>query len=192
MYKPNNYDKTQVDKPKVEAGGHHGVVKKVEETTSKNGKKMIIVFFDFDQTDKQPSFFAKEFRDDVKPDKKWPVLGRRYILLEDAEGNTNRDYKRFITSCEKSNDFAVNWEADYQQFANKKIGLIFGPVENEYQGRNYVRNELRFFCDYSKAASAEIPDLKPLKQTGSAAQQTSPDGFMTIPDAVDEEEFPFN
>lgn len=192
MYKPNRYDETQISRPKVEEGGHKAVIKKVEEAVSRSSKNMIIVYFDFESSDCQPGFFAKEFRDDVRPEKKWPVLGRKYILVEDSEGNTNRDFKAFVTSAEESNNFKVNWEGDYSQFVGKKIGAVFGPVENEYQGRTFIRNELRYFCSVEKAATAEVPKLKELKPATSSQPPVASNGFMTIPDELNDPELPFN
>ena len=195
MYKPNNYENTQIDRPKVEAGGHICLIKKVEETASKNGVPMIIVFFDFEAHDKQAFLMSQMFKDDIRPEKQWPLIGRKYILCEDSEGNTNRDYKRFITAWEKSNNVKINWNGAANQFANKKVGAVFGPVENEYEGRVYVRNELRWFVSVETALSAEVPALKPLKGETSvpspAASTSSSDGFMDIP-ADANENYPFN
>ena len=60
---------------------------------SKNGKDMIKVSFDFAKNDKQPGYFEKAFRDDIRPEKKWPNQATQYILTEDAEGNCSRSFK---------------------------------------------------------------------------------------------------
>lgn len=51
MNKPNNYDNTQAagEFTPVELGGHKLIIKQVTETTSKNGKPMIVVLFDLHQ-----------------------------------------------------------------------------------------------------------------------------------------------
>lgn len=180
MYKPNNYENTQTSKPKVEAGGHTAIIKKVEETKSKTGKPMIVVYFDFDAQDGQPLFFTEEFRNDIRPDKKWPFLGTKYILCEDAEGNTNRDYKAFIEAWEESNGVEIDWAAPVNQMVNRRIGVVFGPVENEYQGKIFVRNELRYFTDIKKARNADVPNLKELKPQSFTAPVTNDDGFMDV------------
>ena len=72
MNKPNNYENTQAagEFTPVELGGHKLVIKQVNETKSKTGKPMIVVLFDFARDDKQPGYFEKMFRDDIRPDKK--------------------------------------------------------------------------------------------------------------------------
>ena len=48
MNKPNNFDNTQAsgDFTPVTPGGHHLIIKKVEESKTKTNKDMIIVAFD--------------------------------------------------------------------------------------------------------------------------------------------------
>ena len=74
MQKPNNYENTQAqgEFTPVELGGHKLIIKQVNETASKNGKPMIVVLFDFAQDDIQPGYFTEQFKNDIRPDKKWP------------------------------------------------------------------------------------------------------------------------
>lgn len=195
MQKPNNYDNTQAsgDFTPIRLGGHHLVVKKVEETKSKNGKDMIIVAFDMATGDDQAGYFTKEFADDIRPDKKWPRNGRQYILVNDADGNCSKSFKSFITSIEKSNNgFVTQWGDTFAaQFKNKRIGGVFGEVENEYNGKTSMRHELRWFCEDSKADDARIPQAKYLPNSNKTAPApTDPDDFMAIPEGS-VEEIPF-
>lgn len=195
MQKPNNYDNTQAsgDFTPIRLGGHHLVVKKVEETKSKNGKDMIIVAFDMATGDDQAGYFTKAFADDIRPDKKWPRNGRQYILVNDADGNCSKSFKSFITSIEKSNNgFVTQWGDTFAaQFKNKRIGGVFGEVENEYNGKTSMRHELRWFCEDSKADDARIPQAKYLPNSNKTAPApTDPDGFMAIPEGS-VEEIPF-
>lgn len=192
MQKPNNYDNTQSgsDFTPIRLGGHHLVIKKVEETKSKNGKDMIIVAFDMASGDDQEGYFMKAFTEDIRPDKKWPRAGRQYILVNDNDGNCSRSFKSFITSVEKSNNgFTTTWGDKFAaQFKDKKIGGVFGQVENEYNGKTTMRHELRWFCEDSKADRANEPNPKYLPNNNRiSAAPTDPDGFMTIPDNSPEE-----
>ena len=119
MQKPNNFDNVSTgDFTPVTPGGHHLIIKKVEETKSKAGKDMIIVAFDMAPGDSQPNYISKLFADDIRPDKKWPRAGRQYIVVTDSDGNTSRSFKSFITCVEKSNNgFVTQWgDAFAQQF----------------------------------------------------------------------------
>ena len=195
MQKPNNYDSTSAsgEFTPVTPGGHHLIVKKVEESQTKTGKDMIIVAFDMAAGDSQPNYVSKLFADDIRPDKKWPRVGRQYITVTDDSGNTSRSFKTFITCVEKSNSgFVTQWgDAFAQQFKNKRIGGVFGMVENEYNGKITNRCELRWFCADDKADSANVPTPKTLpnnnRVVNAPASSGQIDGFLSIPDGMDEE-----
>lgn len=193
MQKPNNYDNVQAsgDFTPVTPGGHHLVIKKVEESKTKTDKDMIIVAFDMAAGDKQPNYFSNMFTNDIRPDKKWPRSGRQYIVATDNEGNTSRSFKTFITCVEKSNNgFKTEWGDGFAaQFKGKRIGGVFGIVENEYQGKVTKRTELRWFCEDTKADNAKVPDPKLLPNSNVTVAAPSSDGFMNI--TGDEDEIPF-
>lgn len=187
MNRPNGYEDVQVGgyiPPQV--GGHKIVIKQVSETKSKAGRDMIVVLFDFAADDVQPGYFTEAFKNDIRPDKKWPHAGTKYILTEDSDGKCSKSLKSFITSYESSNNCEAVWgEAFAGQFKNKKIGGVFGEVENEYNGKTTMRHELRWFCELGKVDSATVPDPVYLNKGGAAAGNGNND-FMKIPDGIDE------
>lgn len=191
MKQPKNYTETKIgsDYTPPALGGHHMIIKKVEETKSKTGKEMLKVYFDFSSRDSQPEYFANEFRNDIRPDKKWPRGGTSYILVEDNDGNCSRNFKRFVTSFEHSNNCESIWGDGFaNQFKDKKIGGVFGEVENEYNGKVSMRSELRWFCSDDKADEANVPDPKYLPTKSTNSQKD--DSFMAIPEGA-QEELPF-
>ena len=195
MQKPNNFENIQTgDFTPVELGGHYMVIKQVKEAKSKTGKDMIVVCFDFDKSDKQAGYFMTAFKNDIRPDKKWPRNGTQYIVTETDNGDCSRSFKTFITCVEKSNNgFAVQWTdtaAFEAQFKNKKIGGVFGIVENEYQGKVSDRHELRWFCDDSKVDSANVPQPKYLPNSNTTTSALA-DNFVNIAGTIEEEEIPF-
>lgn len=201
MNKPNNYDNTQAagEFTPVELGGHKLIIKQVTETTSKNGKPMIVVLFDFAPDDKQPGYFMEQFKNDIRPDKKWPNQATNYILTEDSDGNCNRSFKTFMTCVEHSNQgFATQWGDNFgQQFKNKLIGGVFGPQMDYYNDKELQKRVLRWFISVDRIADATVPELsetqtyKNHKNGYPAGATPSGDGFMNVPDGVDEE-LPFN
>lgn len=197
MQKPNNYDKTQAsgDFTPISLGGHHLIIKKVEEAKTKTGKDMIVVAFDMAAGDSQSGYFSKAFADDIRPDKKWPRAGRQYIVTEDGNGNCSRSFKTFINCVERSNNgFVTQWGDTFaQQFKGKRIGGVFGEVENEYNGKTTMRHELRWFCDDNKADSANVPQPKYLQNSNAttSAPATSANDFVNIAGTIEEEEIPF-
>ena len=164
---------------------------------SKTGKQMLKVSFDTADNDKQPHYFADQFRNDIRPDKKWPSNGVSYILTEDEDGKCSRNFKTFTTSVEKSNPgFVVRWGEEFCQcFKNKHIGGIFGIEKDWYNDKEVNHRKLRWFRSVEKALAAEIPaetETQAYKQknalSGLDGKET---GFMNIPDGIDEE-LPFN
>ena len=204
MNKPNAYDETQAGGEfiPVELGGHKMVIKSVTEMKSRTNKDMIKVEFDFAEDDKQPGYFSEQFANDIRPDKKWPNQATQYMLTEDAEGKCTRNFKTFTTCAEHSNaGFSVQWGDKFCQCCKgKKIGGVFGEQMDYYNGEEKKKRVLRWFVSLDKVADATIPDMsetksyKEYKQGVGMPNYGTPgdDGFMNIPDNIDDSELPFN
>ena len=204
MNKPNAYDETQAGGEfiPVELGGHKMVIKSVTEMKSRTNKDKIKVEFDFAEDDKQPGYFSEQFANDIRPDKKWPNQATQYMLTEDAEGKCTRNFKTFTTCAEHSNaGFSVQWGDKFCQcFKGKKIGGVFGEQMDYYNGEEKKKRVLRWFVSLDKVADATIPDMsetksyKEYKQGVGMPNYGTPgdDGFMNIPDNIDDSELPFN
>ena len=190
MNKPNNYEETQAqgDFTPVELGGHKLIIKQVSETKSKSQKDMIVVLFDFAPDDKQPGYFTEQFKNDIRPEKKWPNQATQYILTEDQDGKCSRSFKTFTSCVEHSNTgFVTQWGDNFgAQFKGKKIGGVFGIVEEEYNGECKKKRKMRWFISIDKVADAQVPDEKLLSGT-PVNNVADKDGFMNIPDGIDEE-----
>ena len=187
MNKPNNYENVSTgDFTPVDVGGHHLIIKQVKETKSKTGKDMLVVAVDMAPNDKQPLYMSKLFESDTRPEKKWPRAGTIYVVTTDNSGQCSRNFKTFITNFERSNGIQVNWvdgPAFVAQFAGKKIGGVYGIVEDEYNGERKKKSELRWFCEDSKADGAKIPEPKLLPSQGAApvpAGSTANAGFVPV------------
>jgi len=193
MKKPNGYDDCNINSnnTKPEAGGHKAIILNLEECKSKTGKDMVKVYFDFDKDDAQAGLFTAKYKANDKPDKKWPFDGTKWILAEDNEGNTNKQFKRFITAVEQSNNMTVNWEAkDFAaQFKKKKVGIVFGEEEREYNGKIYTDAKPQFFVEYKEAEKAKTPAVKELVKKDEPTD-TPPEGFTPIPEPT-EDDMPF-
>lgn len=191
MNKPTGYDDLKVggDFIPAELGGHHLIIKGVREEKSKSGNDMIVIAFDFAPNDRQPNYFSDLFEKDIRPDKKWPNAGTNYILTMDSSDplQVNKSFKRFITSFERSNGVECKWDAKFcEQFKGKKIGGVFGVVEEEWNGEIKKRHKLRWFCDDSRADDAKIPDPKLLNKPAMSASD-----LVSIPASATDDEVPF-
>lgn len=201
MQKPTGYEEAQTmgEYIPVELGGHYATVLQVTETQSSTGKDMIVVLFDFDKTDKQPGYFRKQFDGDDRDGKKWPYAGSMYVMVRDYqdESKTSRNFKTFCTCVEKSNNYTVTWGGNdwAKQFKGKKIGVVYGEVESEYNGEIRMRRNPRWFCGWDKVADASVPIPKYINGSGPAVQPTasapavsaSSDGFLNVPEGADDE-----
>ncbi len=199
MQKPEGYDEARVNGGfvPVELGGHFAVIKQVSETQSSTGKDMIVVLFDFCSPDAQEGYFMDAFKNDVREEKKWPFNGSKYIMVNDYNDpkKTSRNFKSFCTCVEKSNNMSIQWgTANWsQQFKGKKIGVVYGEEESEWDGRITMRHVPKWFCDWDKVKDASIPNPKYLNgatPSGSAPKVTGNEDFMTVQGDT-EEELPF-
>lgn len=201
MKKPLGYDETPVtgDYEAPELGGHHATILDVKIAKTRTGKDMLVISFDFAQNDKQPGYFMAQYKDDVRPEKKWPHGGTNYTVCVDNEGKTSRSYKTFCTCWENSNSKNVQWLDDdaawCAQFKNTRIGVVFGIVHSVYQNEEKIRPEMRWFCSDDKVNEVAVPKEKGLidQEKKIVENQAIADGqgFMNIPDGIDEE-LPFN
>lgn len=203
MNKPQGYDDVRAagEFTPVELGGHYAVIKQVSETKSSTGKNMIVVLFDFDANDKQAGYFKKQFDEDTRPERKWPFAGSKYIMVYDYQdpGKTSRNFKTFCTCAQKSNNFEIDWNSGTawgKQFVGKKIGVVYGEEESEWDGRVRMRRVPKWFCTADKVAEATVPEPKYLKgktqtaKPGTTITNVDADGFMNIPNGI-EDEIPF-
>ena len=188
MNKPNNYENTSSgnsDFTPVALGPHYAIIKEVRETQSKSGLDMIVVYIDFDKVDEQAGYFAEQYRNDDREDKKWPFQGTQYVLSVGRDGSTTKAFKQFCSAWEASTGKEIQWGGAFcKQFKNTQIGVNFGEVEEEYQGKVKTRRRIRWFFDTHKFDGQTVPEKKELpgvKETAPASND-----WMNIPDGQDE------
>lgn len=167
--KPSNYDNVEVmefDFTPIELGGHKGIIMKAEEYTSpQSGKTSLKVSVDTAKDDKQPEYFKEQYKNDTRIDRKWSNSAIKYISLGEEE-NQVKMLKAFITAYENSNGCQFDWNKDWEQLTNKKIGLVFGAEEYENQaGELKTINKLREFRSIDKVDNIKIPKVKLLDGT---------------------------
>lgn len=166
--KPKMYDEVEAnqDYEKIELGGHKGIIMGAEEYTSPvSNKTSLKVSIDTAKDDKQPEYFAEQYRNDTRIDKRWSNSAIKYISLGEEETQV-RQLKGFITAYENSNGCTFDWSKDWEQLKGKKIGLVFGMEEYESQaGELKTINKLREFRSIDKVDNVKIPKVKLLDST---------------------------
>lgn len=154
------------------AGGHICKIMKVEETKSKAGRDMIVIYLDTDRTDSQPNYYSNAYKNDTRENKKWNNNAIVRQLVLDAEGNTNRGFKTFIDYVEKCNSgFKVVWGEKFCEcLKGKLVGGVFGREEylNDNTGETKFATKFQNFrtVDMIKKG-VEVPKDKLLNPSGN-------------------------
>ena len=169
MQKPKLYDEIEIkefDYTPIELGSHKGIIMKAEEYTSpQSGKTSLKVSIDTAKDDKQPEYFAEQYRNDTRIDKRWSNSAIKYVSLGEEETQV-RQLKAFITAYENSNNCQFDWNGDWEQLKGKKIGLVFGMEEYvSNAGEKKTNNKLREFRSIDKIDNIKIPKVKLLDGT---------------------------
>lgn len=167
--KPSNYDNVEVmefDYTPIELGGHKGIIMKAEEYTSpQSGKTSLKVSVDTAKDDKQPEYFAEQYKNDTRIDRKWSNSAIKYISLGEEE-NQVKILKAFIIAYENSNNCQFDWNKDWEQLKGKKIGIVFGQEEYISQdGTTKLATKLVQFRSIDKVDNIKIPKVKLLDGT---------------------------
>lgn len=192
----NDYDNVRLDSPRLAPGGHKCVIKQVLEGRSQTGKDMLTISFDTTEEDAQPKYFTEDYLGQTGTAKKWH--GNHYIV----QGNDYfmKNLKQFVGAAEASNEGFEGIDKDgnvkTEDFKGKKIGIVFR--EEEYMantGRKGTSVKSFYFCNYDDAADKPVPEKKALAEQPQAFAAPDPaaasEGFMAIPDAVEDEGLPF-
>lgn len=178
-------------------GGHICKIVNVEETTSqKGGKPMIVVSIDTDNSDSQPIYFQEQYKNSTKVGKKWSNNAVVRQLVLDADGNTNRGFKTFIDTVEKSNQgFKVQWGANFAtSLKGKLIGGVFGKEEylDNYGGSKFATKFQSFRTVEDIKNGVEVPKDKLLNPTGNGNNNAfNGGGFNDDITPVDDGDMPF-
>ena len=183
--KPAGYDDVQAggEFTPIELGGHKLKIISLEEMTASTGTKYIKVIFDTAPDDVQPGYFADQYKNDTRDQKKWG--GTAMVFPTDKEGKTSKGFKQFCTSIERSNNSQIQWGAGFEaSIVGKMVGGVFG--EEEYingNGEKKVARKLFWWRSTDGVQDAKIPDRRTVDENASS-------GFMSIPDGI-EEDLPF-
>ena len=128
MNKPQDFDTTQEFSTftALEPGGYVCRIVQVQETTSQKGQPMLKIGLEIAEGPRK-GFYADMFKNDNRPDKKWPCVVNQLVYDPSGGNTTNRGFKTFVTCVEKSNaGFKPMWGDKFCDcFKNKLIGGVF-------------------------------------------------------------------
>lgn len=201
MRKLGGYEKAQVytDRERLPVGGY--VLKILDVKYQENSWGDVIVL-SFDVLEgEQKDFFKNDYKNQTGEDKKWKGTYRLRVPADDGSEKdewTMRRFKTVITNFEESNS-GYHWDWNEQTLKGKVIGALFNNKEYEFNGRHGFFTNCHSLVAAEKIRSGkfEVPDDTLLNhQSASSSPAPFPepmgsDGFMNIPDGIDEE-LPFN
>lgn len=197
MKRLNGYKKAAVytDQERLPVGGY--VLKILDVKYQENSwGDVILLSFDIEEGEHK-GFYAANYKAQTGEDKRWKGTYRLRVPKDDGTEQdewTMRRFKTVISNFEESNS-GYHWDWNEQTLKGKRIGALFNNKEYEFNGRHgfFTNCHSLITVERIRAGKFEIPQDTLLKQNGSAVQGTTdPDGFMNIPDNVDDEGLPFN
>lgn len=199
MKKLNGYETAQAysEQERLPAGGYILKILNVKYQEN-NWGDVIILSFDIEEGEHK-GFYAANYRAQTQEDKKWKGAYRLKVPKDDGSEQDNwamRRFKTVISNFEESNQ-GYHWDWDEQKLKGKLIGALFNNKEYEFDGRHGFFTNCHSLVTVEKIRSGkfEIPSDTLLKEKGNngypAGSTPGIDGFMNIPDGIDEE-LPFN
>ena len=179
------------------AGKYVCQIVQVNVTQDQKGREQMVILFDIADGEHK-GYYDRMFQGAKRNDAsqaKWKGIFRQL-----TQGNSLPFFKGVITSIEKSNPgYKWNWEE--KSLVRKKFGGIFGREEFiASDGKKRMATKCIQIRSIEGLKDAEIPEDKLIPENAAPQQaQNYPyinngagDGFMNIPDGVEDEGLPFN
>lgn len=187
-----DYDQTKAytDAEMLPKGAY--VVKIMGATVEENSKGQYIKIGCDIAEGEYKDFYANLYKNDQREDKKWSCNYLLNVPKDDGsqeDGWTKRKFKTFTEALEDSND-GYHFDWDEKKFKGKLFGGLFN--EQEYEKKDgSVGKSVKIGKVISVQALKEGKYKMPEDKILTESNKNSSDGFMNIPDGIDEE-LPFN
>lgn len=198
MKKLSGYEKAQAysDTERLPVGGYVLKIMDVNELEYRWGNQLKI---DFEIAEGEyKDFFARDYKNQTGEDKKWRGAYRLHVPKDDGSEQDNWTMRRFKTVMNAFEDSNKGYHFDWDEKKLKGllIGALFNNKEYDFNGRHGFYTNCHSLVTVEKIRSGkfEIPAdtlLKGNSQQNSGYEKPDADGFMNIPDGIDEK-LPFN
>lgn len=196
--KPEGYDEAQAytgESMQLPAGCYIGIIKQVSLTHSQSDRDQIAVLFDIAEGEYK-GFYQKQFEAAKKQDAnaKWKGVYKQIM-----DGTSLSFFKGLITSIEKSNNFQFPWgqEGNEKTLSGKKFGAVMGREQFQTEEKKLAfATKIFQIRSLDGIKDAKVPEDKLWEEesgyrtavnTEAQGRNTNSDGFMNIPDGIDEE-----
>lgn len=193
--KPQGYDEAAAytgESMQLPPGLYVCKIKQVSETKTSNNRPQLAVLFDVAEGE-QKDFYQAQFDASkrMNGDKaKWKGVHKQLM-----DGSSLPFFKGLMTSIEKSNPgYAFPWgqEGNEKTLVGKKFGAVMGREQFETsEGGTAFATKIFQVRSIDGLKDAKIPEDRLLEvqptHTPAPSPSADPDGFMNIPDGIDEE-----
>lgn len=200
MKQYKGFDRNDIyrDSERLPVGGYILKIMDAEEVENSNGS-MLLIHFDIAEGEYK-DFYAANYRAQKSEDKKWKGTYRLFVPTDDGSDQDEWCRRRFntvIVNIEESNP-GYRWDWDEKKLKGKLIGGLFNNKEYDFNGRHGFFTNCHSLVPVEKIRSGKfkIPEdtlLKTRDSNGYPAGATPMgDGFMNIPDNLEDEGLPFD
>lgn len=193
--KPQGYDEAQAytgESTQLPAGCYVCAIKQVSLSKTQSNREQVVILFDIAEGEHK-GFYSAQYevaRKQSSNDAKWKGVHKQII-----DGSSLPFFKGLITSFEKSNNFQFPWgkEGNEKTLTGKKFGAVMGREQFEAQdGQKKFATKIFQIRSLDGLKDAKIPEDKlvednPAKPSAPQYGPADADGFMNIPDGIDEE-----
>lgn len=197
--KPQGYDEAAAytgESQQLPKGKYECIIKQVVVQESKNGNAQFVILFDI-LTGEHKDFYQKLFDAEKihnPSSAKW-----KGVFKQNMDGKGLSWFKGIITSIERTNNFTFQWDKENNEktLIGKRFGGVFRRRQYEAEnGNRPIVTELFRIRSVAGLAEAEVPEDemlpdRPVQKPIPATASVAGDGFMNIPDGVEDEGIPF-
>lgn len=170
------------------AGGYVAIIKGATVVNYDWGEVLELSFDIYEGEHKD--FFATQYRNDTREDKKWKGKHRLTIPMEGSQyfESNQRTFNNFIYALEASNN-GYHFDWDENKLKGKCIGVIFRNKEWAMNGRTGWTTECGAITDVKSIRESNFKLLADKPLNSNANTSTSSNGFAVLDD---DDDLPFN
>ena len=163
-----------------------------KERNKKNTGEHLKISFDIAEGE-YANFYLQQYKANPNENKEWPydAVFRLSIPDDKSKEYVWLNWNTFFADLEDSNDGYVC--ADEKAMKGKLIGGKFRIEQDDYNGNVYDHTRMCWTCvadDVRNGKAGKMPNDKLIGSSGSAPEVN--EGFMNIPDNLEDEGLPFN
>lgn len=197
--KPQGYDEAAAytgESQQLPKGKYECIIKQVAVQESKNGNAQFVILFDI-LTGEHKDFYQKLF--DAEKIQNPSSAKWKGVFKQNMDGKGLSWFKGIITSIERTNNFTFQWDKgdNEKTLIGKRFGGVFRRRQFETEdGSRPIVTELFRIRSVAGLAEAEVPEDEllpggPVQRKVPDTASTVGDGFMNIPDGIEDEGIPF-